>query len=81
MWNLVHAMRIARHLHVNRVIFETDSNLIATVVLNRSTTITYLKPLLEEVFNLLHLQDWFATIQHCFGEANYCTDLLAKKRI
>jgi ribonuclease HI len=79
MWSLVHAMRIARHLHVDRVIFETDSNLIATAVLNRSTTISYLKPLLEEVLNLLNLQDWSATIQHCFREANSCADLLPKK--
>jgi len=79
MWSLVHAMRIARHLRVDRVIFETDSNLVATAVLNSSTTISYLKPLLEEVLNLLQLQDWSANIQHCFREANSCADLLAKK--
>ncbi|MCI87472.1 hypothetical protein A2U01_0108755, partial [Trifolium medium] len=48
MWSLVHVMRIARHLQLDRVIFETDPTLVATVVLNRSTTISYLKSLLEE---------------------------------
>lgn len=44
----------------------TDSNLVACYVLvNRSTTISYLKPLLKKVLNLLHLQDWSATFKIC----------------
>jgi hypothetical protein len=46
MWSLLHAMHTARYLHLNSVIFETNYNLVAAVVLNRSTTISYLKPLL-----------------------------------
>ncbi|GAU25012.1 hypothetical protein TSUD_154860 [Trifolium subterraneum] len=52
-WSIVHAMRIARHLHLDRVIFEIDFTLVAAVVLNRSTTISYLKPLIEEVVMII----------------------------
>jgi hypothetical protein len=62
-------MCIARNLDLKNVIFETNSTIVATVVLNRSTTISYLKPPLDEVINL-HLQDWSASIEHCFREAN-----------
>jgi hypothetical protein len=34
---------------------------------------------LEDVLNLLHLQDWYVSIQHCFRKSNSCADLLAKK--
>jgi energy-converting hydrogenase Eha subunit C len=45
MWSLLHVMHIARHLYLDLAIFETDFTIVATVVLNRSTTISYLKPL------------------------------------
>jgi energy-converting hydrogenase Eha subunit C len=55
MWSLLHVMHIARHLYLDLAIFETDFTIVATVVLNRSTTISYLKPLSEEFLNLLQL--------------------------
>jgi hypothetical protein len=49
MWSLIHAMCIARYLHLDRVIFETNSTFVAVDVLNCFTTISYLNSLLEEV--------------------------------
>jgi hypothetical protein len=48
-------MHIARHLHLDLVIFEIDFTLVATAALNYSTTISYLKPFSEEVLNSLQL--------------------------
>jgi hypothetical protein len=46
--------------------------------LNRTTFVTHLKPLLDEVINLLHIFYWIASIVHyCFREANLCVDVLA----
>jgi polyphosphate kinase 2 (PPK2 family) len=74
-------MCIVLNVYLDRVIFETDATLVAVVVLNRSTTIFYLKSLLEEVSNLLNLSDWVVTIKHCFREVNSFVDLLAKKNL
>jgi hypothetical protein len=57
MWSLLHATRIVCHFHLDCVIFETDSTGVATSVLDRSTIIFYLKPLLEEALNLLNLHN------------------------
>jgi ribonuclease HI len=79
MWSLVHAMRMARQLQIDQVIFETDSSLVATAFLTPTTAISYPKPLLEEVLNLLNLPNWSASVRHCFREANHCADMLAKQ--
>jgi ribonuclease HI len=79
MWSLVHAMRMARQLQIDQVIFETDSSLVATTFLTPTTAISYPKPLLEEVLNLLNLPNWSASVHHCFREANHCADMLAKQ--
>jgi hypothetical protein len=47
MWSLVHAVRMARQLQTDQVIFETDSSLVAITVLTRIATISYLKPLFK----------------------------------
>jgi hypothetical protein len=52
---------------------------VATTVLTRTTSISYLKPFLEEVLNLLNLPNWSASARHCFQEANRCADMLAKQ--
>ncbi|PNY07952.1 hypothetical protein L195_g004461 [Trifolium pratense] len=49
MWSLVHVMRITRHLHLDCAIFETNYTLVAAAALNRSTIISCLKLLIEEV--------------------------------
>jgi hypothetical protein len=64
-------------MELTQVIFETDSLFVMTAIIRRSTSISYLKPLLEEVLNLLHLPDWKASVSHCFREANCCADFLA----
>jgi hypothetical protein len=46
-------MYIVYHLHFDRIIFEKEYTVVAIVVLNCSTTISYLEPLLD-VLNLLH---------------------------
>jgi hypothetical protein len=38
MLSLVHVMSIALHLHLHRIIFETDYTLVVVDVLNHSTT-------------------------------------------
>lgn len=55
---------------LNRVVFETETANVAKMVLNQDTFIAYLKPLLEEVINLLNLSYWSAIIYPCFREAN-----------
>jgi hypothetical protein len=52
---------------------------VITAVLTRTTSISYLKSLLEEVLNLLNIPNWFPSICHCFWEANRCADMLAKQ--
>jgi hypothetical protein len=52
---------------------------VATSILTRTTTISYLEPLLEEVLNLLNLSNWSASVRHCSWEANRCADMLAKQ--
>jgi len=47
----------SRNMKLFQDIFETDSLLMTTIVIRRSTSIFYLKPLLEEVLNLLKLLD------------------------
>jgi hypothetical protein len=73
-------MCIAHHFYLDRVIFKIDFILDAIVVFNRSTTIFYLKSLIEENLNLLNLSNWVVDIQHCFRKADSGADLLAKKR-
>jgi hypothetical protein len=51
----------------------------ATSVITRTTSIFYLKPLLEEVINLLNLRDWSISIHHCFRKANLCANMLVKQ--
>jgi hypothetical protein len=70
-------IKLARNRELTQVIFETDFLFVMTAIIRRSTSISHLKPLLEEVLNLLHLQDWKASVSHCFYEANCCADFLA----
>jgi hypothetical protein len=70
---------MSRQLQIDQVIFEIDYSLVAIAVLTRTTSISYPKPLLEEILNRLNLPDWSASICHCFQEVNCFADMLAKQ--
>jgi hypothetical protein len=74
---LLLGIKLARNMELTQVIFETDSLFMMTAIIRRSTSISYLKCLLEEVLNLLYLPDWKASVSHCFREAYCCANFLA----
>jgi predicted LPLAT superfamily acyltransferase len=76
---LLLGIKLARNMELTQVIFETDSLFVMTAIIRRPASISYLKRLLEEVLNLLHLPDWKASVCHYFRETNCCTDFLAHK--
>jgi hypothetical protein len=64
-------------MKLSQVTLETDSLLVITAIFRTSTSISYLKLLLEEVRILLRLSYWTTSVSHCPREANSCADLLA----
>lgn len=56
-----------------------DSKVIVDMVHNKSTQISFIKQLLQEVIYLLNLPTWRTSLVHTNHEANKSTDLLANK--
>lgn len=78
-WALRLGIRLAQDLALPWVAFEMDSKVVVDMVHNKSTNISFLKPLHHEIISLLHLPAWRTSLNHTYREANKCADLLANK--
>lgn len=77
LWGLRLGIQMAMELNLSRVIFEMDSAVVVQMVKAGGTAFACYRPLLQEIFSLLNLQDWSVSVVHVFREANCCADLLA----
>lgn len=72
-------IKLARRLHLSKVVFEMDSEVAVHMVQTGSTSNLFLQPLLHDTININRQLDWRTTVQHTYREANRRADLLANK--
>lgn len=78
-WALRLGVRLARELHLSRVIFEMDSLVVVSMINDGKTKITHLRPLLQDIVDMLQHLDWQVKVAHVYRETNRCADWLTSK--
>lgn len=63
-WALRLGVRLARELHLSRVIFEMDSLVVVSMINDGKTKITHLRPLLQDIVDMLQHLDWQVKVAH-----------------
>lgn len=66
LWALRLGIKLARSINCDGVIFEMDSLIVVNMVHSGSCHSQFLRPLLMEVLDELHRNDWVASVSHVF---------------
>lgn len=74
---LVHGLKLAQSLHLQRIIVELDSEVVISMIRMRRSLSLYPKPLLDEALVLIDDTGWICSVNHTYREGNRSADCLA----
>ncbi|KAL4298591.1 hypothetical protein AHAS_Ahas17G0016200 [Arachis hypogaea] len=80
MWGIYHGLKIAWDLGLRRIIMESDSTAVVTILNKKEGLHSHLEPLVRSIANLMQ-KNWELRIENIYREDNKCTNWLAKENL